>query len=246
MQLITFFIRIFEKEKIPVWVLSYTILSTSKNTGLIQLIPDSQSLDALKKGDQWPGSLRGHFEMSFGPPHSPQFRKALDAYIQSLAGYCVVTYLLAIKDRHNGNVMLDTTGRLIHIDFGFVFGFAPGKKFSMETAPWKLTVEMVDVMGGFGSPDYEKFVNLTADAFKAARKHAHEIVSLMEILSFNSNYPAFIYNPNSISDLKDRLMLHVADADVLSEVRKLMNTSYNHAGARRYDRFQVLTNGIAM
>jgi hypothetical protein len=41
--------------------------------------------------------------------------------------------------------MMDTKGHLIHIDFGFVFGIAPGKKFSMETAPWKLTEEMVDV-----------------------------------------------------------------------------------------------------
>ena len=47
--------------------------------------------------------------------------------------------------RHNGNVMMDTHGHLIHIDFGFVFGLAPGKQFSMETAPWKLTEEMADV-----------------------------------------------------------------------------------------------------
>jgi phosphatidylinositol kinase/protein kinase (PI-3 family) len=41
--------------------------------------------------------------------------------------------------------MIDSSGHLIHIDFGFVFGLAPGKQFSMETAPWKLTEEMVEV-----------------------------------------------------------------------------------------------------
>ena len=41
--------------------------------------------------------------------------------------------------------MMHRSGQLIHIDFGFVFGLAPGKQFSMEKAPWKFTVEIVDV-----------------------------------------------------------------------------------------------------
>jgi phosphatidylinositol kinase/protein kinase (PI-3 family) len=51
-------------------------------------------------------------------------------FAQSLAGYSVVAYLLRFKDRHNGNVMITSEGRLIHIDFGFVFGQAPGNKVS--------------------------------------------------------------------------------------------------------------------
>lgn len=37
---------------------------------------------------------------------------------------------------------------LVHIDFGFVLGHAPGGRFSLERAPFKLTAEMGDILGG--------------------------------------------------------------------------------------------------
>ena len=50
-----------------------------------------------------------------------------------------------------GQILLDTEGRLIHIDFGFILGMAPGGNFALETCPFKLPTEYVDVMGGLES-----------------------------------------------------------------------------------------------
>lgn len=47
--------------------------------------------------------------------------------MKSLAGYCLVTYFLQVKDRHNGNILLHRDGYIIHIDFGFFLSNAPGK-----------------------------------------------------------------------------------------------------------------------
>jgi phosphatidylinositol 4-kinase len=38
-------------------------------------------------------------------------------------------------------------GNIIHIDFGFILGMAPGS-LNFETSPFKFTAEYVDLMGG--------------------------------------------------------------------------------------------------
>jgi hypothetical protein len=54
-------------------------------------------------------------------------------------GFC-----LQLKDRHNGNLLLDDDGHLIHIDFSFMLSYSPGG-INFESAPFKLTRELLEV-----------------------------------------------------------------------------------------------------
>lgn len=66
-------------------------------------------------------------------------------FVESMAGYSLVCSFLQIKDRHNGNIMLDERGHIIHIDFGFMLSNSPGG-VNFEAAPFKLTRELLEVM----------------------------------------------------------------------------------------------------
>jgi phosphatidylinositol 4-kinase len=221
-QLMTYYQRAFAEANIPVWMHTYKIVSTSKSTGLIELIPNSTSLDGLKKSEGYPGKMRLWYEQKFGGIHSDEFKAAIENYIASQAAYSIVTYLLAIKDRHNGNIMIDKDGHVIHIDFGFVFGLAPGKQFSMEKAPWKLNVEFVEVMGGYDSSLFKDYRQRCIQAFIVARRHAKSVLTLMSIMQAHSNYPAFRYNSNAIRDFRARLYLDRPDSDLPAIIDQLI------------------------
>jgi phosphatidylinositol 4-kinase len=251
MQMIHYFESVFVKANIPIWLKTYRILSTSKSTGMLEFLTDATSIDSLYKSDKFPkvGGLRAYFEQVYGSPTSKCFLAAQRNFIRSLAGYSLVAYLLGLKDRHNGNIMIDTRGHIIHIDFGFAFGMAPGHEWSMERAPFKLTKDYIDVMGGPYSEGFKEFQKLFVDGLKAARSNSLSALGLVEIMMYKSNYPCFSgprYGGGvSLKRFEKRLMLDVPDHKVEMKARKLIKRSMDHKGTKLYDVFQYYSNGYA-
>ncbi len=86
-----------------------------------------------------------------------------------------------MKDRHNGNILLDNEGHLIHIDYGFILSCSP-KNLGFESSPFKMTPELVDVMGGQDSDMFKYFKILILQGLVAARKHSDKLMSLVDIM----------------------------------------------------------------
>lgn len=148
MQLIKEFDTIFKQAKLKLKLTPYEIIPIGANACLLEMVQDATSIDSLKKelftmaGNQTV-SLSEFFKCNYG-------NKIQDArlnFCYSLAAYCLVCYFLQIKDRHNGNILLHKDGRIVHIDYGFLFTTAPGKGVQLESpVPFKLLSEHVAVL----------------------------------------------------------------------------------------------------
>jgi len=59
--------------------------------------------------------LQDFFISKYGGQDTTSFQRARLNFIQSMAAYSVACYILQIKDRHNGNIMIGSDGHIVHI-----------------------------------------------------------------------------------------------------------------------------------
>jgi phosphatidylinositol 4-kinase len=84
--------------------------------------------------------------------------------------YAIACFLLQAKDRHNGNILIDKEGHLVHIDFGFILEISPGGNMRFESAAFKLSHEMtliVDPGGTRSSREFRRFEDLCVRGYLA-------------------------------------------------------------------------------
>lgn len=188
-QLVAQAAAILEAANVGAWLRPYDVLATGPDAGLIEAIPDTVSLDALRRHDADYRGLLDFFHKFFGPY---DLARARAAFVDSLAPACILSYLLQLKDRHNANILLDSRGHITHIDFGYILESSPGGNFGFEAAPFKLTNEFLDVIG----PDLKRFKDLCLRTFLALRKQRHRLILLLEMTVHGCEHlPCFAGRP---------------------------------------------------
>ncbi|EAS00372.3 phosphatidylinositol 4-kinase (macronuclear) [Tetrahymena thermophila SB210] len=239
MQLIYKFQKIFMDAGLKLWLRPYEILVLSASSGILEFLPDTLSIDALKKKVDGFTNLYDFYQDTFGD----YFDEAQKNFIESLAGYSIVSYLLQFKDRHNGNILINNEGRLIHIDFGFMFSISPGN-MNWENAPFKLTKEYVQLMGGQQSDQYSYYKDLLFMGFQAILEKVEDIIFMVQIMQEDSDLPCFKYFDQQVFRQRFREDLKNNDVGLRQYVEKLVSDSYDNTRTNLYDYFQLKSNGI--
>jgi phosphatidylinositol 4-kinase B len=247
-RLIQEFSHIFVKAKLPLYLKAYSIIATSSEAGLIETLYDAKSIDSIKKDTPNISTLQDYFIGRFGGRGSSGYKKAVRNFVQSMAGYSVVSYLLNIKDRHNGNLMIDAEGHIIHIDFGFLLSNSPGgNTMEFERSPFKLTREMAQVMGGPKSGAWKLFRKLSIQGYVEACRHANKIMLLVDIAyPGNERMPCFLQGRDYVlSNLRERFGVDLSRKERAARMARLIDTAHGNWTTKAYDQFQRLSLGIA-
>lgn len=149
--------------------------------GILEVVQNTKSRDGIGKSGY--ATLTEYFNSLFGRSDGKKFLKAKSRFLKSCAGYAIVSFLLAVKDRHNGNLLISNKGYLIHIDFGFLLGISPAHNLGFETAAFKLSGEMYELLGGSTESDeFIEFSESCVRAYLAARLYYSELIYLVYLL----------------------------------------------------------------
>ncbi|CAF4139791.1 unnamed protein product [Rotaria sp. Silwood2] len=238
LQLMRLFHNIFEQEGLELYLYTYRVIATSPGCGVIECVPNSRSREDIGRNTE--AGLFDYFRHVYGKDDSIKFQKARRNFVISMAAYSVALFMLQIKDRHNGNIMLDDEGHIIHIDFGFMFESSPGGNMRFEP-DIKLTAEMILIMGDLTAPAFLWFKELCIKGYLALRPYRQHFITLVALM-LDTELPCF--RGHTLEQLNARLKPDSSETEAARYMHEVINRCAHSLRTRIYDYIQFQQNKI--
>uniref|UniRef100_A0A6I8NIN6 Phosphatidylinositol 3-kinase catalytic subunit type 3 n=1 Tax=Ornithorhynchus anatinus TaxID=9258 RepID=A0A6I8NIN6_ORNAN len=219
LQIISLMDKLLRKENLDLKLTPYKVLATSTKHGFMQFVQSVPVAEVLDTEGSIQNFFRRHAPSENGP--NGISAEVMDTYVKSCAGYCVITYILGVGDRHLDNLLLTKTGKLFHIDFGYILGRDP----KPLPPPMKLNKEMVEGMGGTQSEQYQEFRKQCYTAFLHLRRYSNLILNLFSLM-VDANIPDIALEPDkTVKKVQDKFRLDLSDEEAVHYMQSLIDES---------------------
>ncbi|XP_061106700.1 phosphatidylinositol 3-kinase catalytic subunit type 3 [Conger conger] len=219
LQIISLMDKLLRKENLDLKLTPYKVLATSTKHGFMQFIQSVPVAEVLATEGNIQSFFRKHAPNDKGPYGISS--EVMDTYVKSCAGYCVITYILGVGDRHLDNLLLTKTGKLFHVDFGYILGRDP----KPLPPPMKLSKEMVEGMGGMQSEQYQEFRKQCYTAFLHLRRYSNLILNLFSLM-VDANIPDIALEPDkTVKKVQDKFRLDLSDEEAVHYMQSLIDES---------------------
>ena len=263
-QILNLFNDFFSEEGLNIHLKTFNVISNNSG-GFLQTIINSVSIAKINKItfpyedkysfesvsgiknnnlNYYDSNLKNYFIFKFGTD-TEEFKKAIINFVSSFVGYSLICYFFEIKDRNNGNILIDEEGNVIHIDFGFLLDKTPGN-IKFERAPFKFTNDFIELIGGIESNYFFLFQDLFFKGFKIIRKNYDTVILMVELFcDIYHDLNSFHDKDNILKILKDKFLLAInKDEELLNKCNELIYNSINNWRTKVYDNFQKYCVGI--
>ncbi|KAF9684340.1 hypothetical protein SADUNF_Sadunf04G0108200 [Salix dunnii] len=138
-----------------------------------------------------------------------------------------------------------SVGRLVHIDFGFILETSPGGNMRFESAHFKLSHEMtqlLDPSGVLKSETWLQFVSLCVKGYLAARRYMDGIINTV-MMMLDSGLPCFSRG-DPIGNLRKRFHPEMSEREAANFMIRVCTDAYNKWTTAGYDLIQYIQQGI--
>ncbi|XP_074032269.1 phosphatidylinositol-4-phosphate 3-kinase catalytic subunit Pi3K68D [Leptinotarsa decemlineata] len=241
LQMIRLMDKLWLNKGLDLRMVAFTCIPTSKKKGMIEMVTKAETLRKIQVEHGLGGSFKDKPIAEWLAKHNPselEYARAVQNFTASCAGYCVITYILGICDRHNDNIMLKTSGHLFHIDFGKFLGDAQMfGNFKRDRAPFVLTSDMAYVINGGDRPTekFHQFVDLCCQAFNIIRNHRNLFLFLI------TSSGICRITPESIGYMHKALLPELSNPEAAAYFTRLIEESLK----TRFTQFNFFLHNLA-
>nr|UXY87591.1 phosphatidylinositol 4-kinase [Cryptomonas curvata] len=224
--------KIFQENYLDLWLSSFFIYSTYLNSGIVNIVCNSTSLHEINKKKNNNQDIKYQKNIK---------KKGQYKFIESLAAYSLFCFIFQLKDRHNGNILINLDNRLVHVDFGYILGYLPGN-MKFEADSFKLSNEFMSKLSGKQTEKFEYFRELFLRGFITLKRNYPKLIVILRSFSFRND---FKYNINyRIKNFAKRFNLDNNDKELMKYCLRLIEDSIENWKTIQYDKYQLHASGI--